>query len=73
MLYLVEKIEEDVNFGCEERKADDPVKAVVHIVSEDGMKVMINMEDALLVKREINEGDWVYLDDKQELQKAINS
>mgnify|MGYP000296687459 CR=1 FL=1 len=36
MNYRVVRIEEDVEFGCEERKEGDPVMAVVRLEDEDG-------------------------------------
>ena len=36
MNYRVLRIEEDVDFGCEERKEGDPVMAVVRLEDEDG-------------------------------------
>lgn len=72
MLYIVKAIEEDLDFGCEERNADDPVKAVVHLVSEDGEESILRMEDALLYQRGINEGDRVCFDKHHQLEKAAN-
>lgn len=69
MIYTVKKIEEDINFGCEEREDSSPVEAIVCLVSEDGMESVVRMEDALLYQRDINEGDIVYLDRDHRLEK----
>ncbi len=36
MKYQVMRIEEDLDFGCEERGADEPVMAVVVLKDENG-------------------------------------
>ena len=41
MNYRVVRIEEDVEFGCEERKEGDPVMAVVRLEDEDGWLLVI--------------------------------
>lgn len=70
MVYTVKAIEEDLDFGCEERSADQGVKAVVHLIAEDGTESILKMEDALLYQREINEGDRVCFDSHQQLEKV---
>lgn len=72
MLYTVKSIEEDLDFGCEERSADNPVQAIVHLISEDGGESIMKMEDALLYQREIDEGDKVVLDENQQLKKVMD-
>ena len=54
MMYTVKRIDEDLDFGCEERLDDAPVMA----------------EDAKLYERNINEGDKVCLDVNNKLEKA---
>ena len=60
MIYTVKRIDEDLDFGCEERAKDAPVMAVVTLVDSSGEEVRVKAEDALLYKRNINEGDTVW-------------
>ena len=71
MLYKVKKIEEDLDFGCEERPEGSPVMAVVTLEDSEQKEMRIRHEDALLYERDINENDRVYLDTDGTLQKAI--
>ena len=57
MMYTVKRIDEDLNFGCEERLDDVPVMAIVTLVDSSGQEVPVKAEDAKLCKRNINEGD----------------
>lgn len=67
--YKVTAIQEDIDFGCEERSADSPVMAVVVLQGEDGSEKVTRQVDQLLYDREINEGDFVYFDERNELKK----
>ncbi len=69
MNYRVVRIEEDVEFGCEERKEGDPVMAVVWLEDEDGDVKIVRQRDQMLYDRDINEGDRVWFDERQELVK----
>ena len=69
MNYRVVRIEEDVEFGCEERKEGDPVMAVVWLEDEDGEVKIVRQRDQMLYDRDINEGDRVWFDERQELVK----
>ena len=69
MNYRVVRIEEDVEFGCEERKEVDPVMAVVRLEDEDGDVKIVRQRDQMLYDRDINEGDRVWFDERQELVK----
>lgn len=71
MIYKVKKIEEDLDFGCEERPEGAPVMAVVTLEDSEQKEMRIRHEDALLYERDINENDRVYLDTDGTLQKAI--
>lgn len=71
MLYKVKKIEEDLDFGCEERPEGAPVMAVVTLEDSEQKEMRIRHEDVLLYERDINENDRVYLDTDGTLQKAI--
>ncbi|MGN8946200.1 hypothetical protein ACTNEF_14105 [Bariatricus sp. HCP28S3_E4] len=66
-MYTVKRIEEDLDFGCEEREEGAPVMAVVTLVDSFGEEMRVKEEDAMLYERDINEGDKVYFDkDKSE-------
>lgn len=71
MLYKVKKIEEDLDFGCEERPEGAPVMAVVTLEDSEQKEMRIRHEDVLLYERDINENDRVYLDTDGTLQKDI--
>ena len=71
MIFKVQKIEEDIEFGCEERMDDEPVMAVVTLLDEAGEEKRVKMPDQLLYAREINEGDQVIFDENGKLQKRI--
>lgn len=71
MIFKVQKIEEDIDFGCEERMDDEPVMAVVTLLDEAGEEKRVKMPDQLLYDREINEGDQVIFDENGKLQKRI--
>ena len=68
-MYTVKTIEEDLDFGCEEREEGAPVMAVVTLVDSFGEEMRVKAEDAMLYERDINEGDKVYFD-KDKLEKA---
>ncbi|MCI6421862.1 MAG: hypothetical protein SOV22_02180 [Blautia obeum] len=68
-MYTVKRIEEDLDFGCEEREEGAPVMAVVTLVDSFGEEMRVKAEDAMLYERDINEGDKVYFD-KDKLEKA---
>ena len=59
MIYTVKRIDEAVDFGCEERAKDAPVMAVVTLIDSSGEELRVKAEDALLYKNNINEGDKV--------------
>ena len=71
MIFKVQKIEEDIDFGCEERMDDEPVMAVVTLQDEAGAEKRVKMPDQLLYDREINEGDQVIFDENGKLKKRI--
>lgn len=70
MMYTVKRIDEDLDFGCEERPEDVPVMALVTLVDSSGKEVTVKVEDAELYERNINEGDKVCLDVNNKLEKA---
>ena len=70
MMYTVKRIDEDLNFGCEERPDEVPVMAIVTLVDSSGKEVIVKAEDAELYERNINEGDKVCLDVNNKLEKV---
>ena len=62
MIYTVKRIDEDLDFGCEERAKDAPVMAVVTLVDSSREELRVKAEDAMLYKNNINEGDKVCYD-----------
>ena len=70
MMYTVKRIDEDLNFGCEERPDEVPVMAIVTLVDSLGKEVTVKVEDAELYERNINEGDKVCLDVNNKLEKV---
>ena len=62
MFYTVTRIDEDLDFGCEERQETQPVKAVVSLAGDDGEVITVKMADAMLHKRKIEPGTVVYID-----------
>lgn len=72
MIYMIKRIDEDLDFGCEERFEDAPVMAVVILVDSSGEELRVKAEDAMLYERNINEGDKVYFDKDNKLEKAMD-
>ena len=70
MKYKVLRIDEDIDFGCEEHKEGSPVMAVVTLQDEEGHEIRMRQPDQMLYGRDINEGDEVVLDERQELRKG---
>ena len=69
MIYIVKRIDEDLDFGCEERAEGAPVMAVVTLMNSSGEELIVRSEDAMLYERNINEGDKVYFDEENKLKK----
>ena len=69
MIYIVKRIDEDLDFGCEERAEGAPVMAVVTLMNSSGEELIVRSEDAMLYERNINEGDKVYFDEENNLEK----
>lgn len=70
MKYTVLRIEEDIDFGCEERSEDEPIMAIVTLLDENGEELKIQQEDQRLYDLDINEGDHVVMNEKNKLQKV---
>ena len=73
MKYTVKRIDEDLDFGCEERQEGTPVMALVTLVDEDGSKLTLRQPDQMLYDRDIKEGDEVILNAEKELQKTFDA
>ena len=71
MIYTVLKIEEDLDYGCEDRRDDQPVMAVVTLRSEEGKECTRKIPDQLLYEREIAQGDEVIFDDNDQIRKKL--
>lgn len=69
MIYIVKRIDEDLDFGCEERVEGAPVMAVVTLINSSGEESGVKAGDAMLYERNINEGDKVYFDEENNLEK----
>ena len=69
MIYIVKRIDEDLDFGCEELAEGVPVMAVVTLMNSSGEELIVKSEDAMLYERNINEGDKVYFDEENNLDK----
>ena len=69
MIYIVKRIDEDLDYGCEERAEDTPVMAVVTLMNSSGEEFIVKAEDAMLYEHNINEGDKVYFDEENKLEK----
>ena len=69
MIYTVKRIDEDLDFGCEERTEGAPVMAVVTLMNSSGEELRVKAEDAMLYERNINEGDKIYFDEENKLGK----
>ena len=69
MIYIVKRIDEDLDFGCEERAEDTPVMVVVTLINSSGEEFRVKAGDAMLYERNINEGDKVCFDEENNLEK----
>lgn len=69
MVYRVSRIDEDVDFGCEERPDDKPVTAIVTLQDESGLEHKMRTADQELYDREINEGDLVVICENGTIQR----
>ena len=69
MIYTVKRIDEDLDYGCEERAEGAPVMAIVTLMNPSGEELRVKAEDAMLYERNINDGDKVYFDEENNLDK----
>ena len=71
MLYTIQRIEENVDYGCEERSVAMPVQAIAVLLGDDGIEKSIRMPDVLFYERALEAGDRVCLDTDGTLRKSI--
>ena len=70
MIYSVIRIDEDLDFGCEERMAGNPVMAVVTLQDSTGKQTIVRQPDQMLYDRQIEVGDKVTFDEQGKLVKV---
>ena len=70
MIYTVKRIEEDLDFGCEERPKGMPSHGNSDAYESSGEEIRIKAEDAMLYECNINEGDKVCFDANNKLEKV---
>lgn len=58
-IFEVVSIEEDLDFGCEEREEGAQVMAIVTLRGENGEELRVRHADKLLYEKEIEEGNLV--------------
>ena len=68
-MYRVIDIEEDLDFGCEERPEGEKKKAIAVLQDEEGKVTRFRMEDELFTLRGILPGDEVWMDEEGKLTK----
>jgi len=56
MAFFVQKIEEDLSYGCESHNEELPVMAVVTLIDESGESFELKTPDQLLYEQAIEEG-----------------
>ena len=67
MIYTILRIDEDLDFGCEERRSDEPVMAVVTLQDEQGNQTRMRYPDQRLYELDINENDRVMINEDKEI------
>ncbi len=69
MRYIVKRIQE-ADFGCEERPADYVPVVRVTLCDEAGNEISMEIPDAELYAKDINEGDWVSFNSNNQILKG---
>ena len=67
MTFTVLKIEEDLDFGCEERPDGASVTAVVTLQDSSGNQTTVSQPDQMLFDRKIDVGTRVIFDEQGKL------
>ena len=68
MKYIVKKIQE-ADYGCEERPDGYVTQALLLLRDEAGHEINMEVPDADLYSKDINEGDWVFFDKDNQIYK----
>ncbi len=68
--YIVKKIQE-ADFGCEERPEGYTPQVIIRLRDEAGHEIEMEVADADLYAKDINEGDWVYFDKDNQIYKEV--
>ena len=68
MLYIVKKIMEP-DYGCEDRLDDYIAMDKDILLDESGFEISMKISDSELYEKDINEGDFVFLDDNNKIIK----
>ena len=72
MIYTVKDIEEDLDFGCEERLDAAPKMAVAVLADETGRELRKKVPDQHLYDEGIEPGSRVYFDENNVVRKALS-
>lgn len=72
MKYKVVKIQE-ADYGCEERPAGYVPKVIIRLCDESGHETEMEVPDADLYAKNIGEGDSVFFDDDNKINKATEA
>ena len=72
MMYIVKDIEEDLDFGCEERLEAAPKRAVAVLADETGKELRKKVPDQHLYDEGIEPGSRVYFDENNVIRKALS-
>lgn len=68
MKYIVKRIQE-ADYGCEERPEGYQFQVLLRLLDETGQEIDMEVADAELLAKDINEGDWVVFDKDNEIFK----
>ena len=68
MKYIVKGIQE-ADFGCEERPEGYQLQVLLRLRDEAGQEIDMEVADAELLAKDINEGDWVFFDKDNKIFK----
>ena len=68
MKYIVKRIQE-ADYGCEERPEGYQFQVLLRLRDETGQEIDMEVADAELLSKDINEGDWVFFDKDNEIFK----
>ena len=68
MKYIVKRIQE-ADYGCEERPEGYQFHVLLQLRDETGQEIDMEVADAELLAKDINEGDWVFFDKDNEIFK----